>query len=182
MNLSISKKTTKTNTIYEIKSIITFEIKFYQSYIFSIDSIITAVGMVDRIEIMIAAVVIAVGVMLAGAGAISAFVNRHPTVKMLALAFLILIGFTLVVEGIHVHIPKGYIYTAMAFSVLVEFLNLQLSANKKKATPVHLHAAPYEPAPLLESAAGPRRSVGSRLQGDDGAKPAPHRGRRSRNK
>ncbi len=150
--------------------------------VFSLDSVITAVGMVDRIEIMIAAVVIAVGVMLAGAGAISAFVNRHPTVKMLALAFLILIGFTLVVEGIHVHIPKGYIYTAMAFSVLVEFLNLQLSANKKKATPVHLHAAPYEPAPLLESAAGPRRSVGSRLQGDDGAKPAPHRGRRSRNK
>jgi predicted tellurium resistance membrane protein TerC len=151
--------------------------------VFSLDSVITAVGMVDRIEIMIAAVVIAVAVMLAGAGAISDFVNRHPTVKMLALAFLILIGFTLVVEGIHVHIPKGYIYTAMAFSVLVEFLNLRLSANKKKAKPVHLHAAPYEPAPVYET---PSRSggatTGSRLQRDDGAKPAPHRGRRSRNK
>lgn len=150
--------------------------------VFSLDSVITAVGMVDHIEIMIAAVVIAIGVMLLGAGAISNFVNRHPTVKMLALAFLLLIGFTLVVEGIHVHIPKGYIYTAMAFSVLVEVLNLQLSANKKKAKPVHLHASPYQPAPVYESPSGGRRSAGSRLQGDDGSKPAPHRGRRSRNK
>lgn len=149
--------------------------------VFSLDSVITAVGMVEQIEIMIAAVVIAVAVMLAGAGAISDFVNKHPTVKMLALAFLILIGFTLVVEGIHVHIPKGYIYTAMAFSVLVEFLNLQLS-GKKKAKPVHLHAAPYEPAPVAETAAPSRRIGGSRLQGDDGAKPPTHRGRRSRPK
>lgn len=151
--------------------------------VFSLDSVITAVGMVEQIEIMIAAVVIAIVIMLAGAGTISNFVNRHPTVKMLALAFLLLIGFTLVVEAIHVHIPKGYIYTAMAFSVLVEILNLQLSANKKKDKPVHLHAAPYEPAPVLETPSIPRRSVsGSRLQGDDGSKPAPHRGRRSRNK
>jgi len=151
--------------------------------VFSLDSVITAVGMVDQIEIMIAAVVIAVIVMLAGAGAISSFVNKHPTVKMLALSFLLLIGFTLVVEGIHVHIPKGYIYTAMAFSVIVEVLNLQLSANKKKAKPVQLYAAPYEPAPVLETPSVGRRTVTSScLQGDDGVKPAPHRGRRSRNK
>lgn len=151
--------------------------------VFSLDSVITAVGMVDQIEIMIAAVIIAVVVMLAGAGFISSFVNRHPTVKMLALSFLLLIGFTLVADGLHVHIPKGYVYTAMAFSVLVEILNLQLTANKKKAQPVHLHAAPYEPAPVVETPSVPRRSVGgSRLQGDDGVKPAPHRNRRSRNK
>lgn len=107
--------------------------------VFSLDSVITAVGMVERIQIMVAAVVIAAGVMMVSAGPISSFVDRHPTVKMLALAFLLLIGFTLIVEGMHQHIPKGYIYFAMAFSVLVEMLNLRL---RKVSMPVKLHE-PY---------------------------------------
>lgn len=107
--------------------------------VFSLDSVITAVGMVDQIQIMVAAVVIAAGVMIVSAGPISSFVDRHPTIKMLALAFLLLIGFTLVVEGMHQHIPKGYIYFAMAFSVLVEMLNLRL---RKVSAPVKLHE-PY---------------------------------------
>jgi len=106
--------------------------------IFSLDSVITAVGMVDRIEIMAAAIVIAAGVMIFTAGPLSAFVERHPTIKMLALAFLLLIGFTLIVEGLHQHIPKGYIYFAMAFSLFVEFLNLRL---RKTGVPVKLHEA-----------------------------------------
>jgi len=105
--------------------------------VFSLDSVITAVGMVRELGVMIAAVVIAVVIMLFAAGPISAFVNRHPTVKMLALSFLLLIGFTLVVEGLHQHIPKGYIYFAMGFSVFVEMLNLRLR-TPKPATPVHL--------------------------------------------
>ena len=106
--------------------------------IFSLDSVITAVGMVDRIEIMTAAIVIAAGVMIFSSGPLSAFVERHPTIKMLALAFLLLIGFTLIVEGLHQHIPKGYIYFAMAFSLFVEFLNLRL---RKTGVPVKLHEA-----------------------------------------
>ena len=93
--------------------------------VFSLDSVITAVGMADEIMVMIIAVVIAVGVMMIGAGPISNFVHRHPTVKMLALAFLILIGVTLVAEGLGQHISKGYIYSAMAFSLIVEFLNIR---------------------------------------------------------
>jgi predicted tellurium resistance membrane protein TerC len=108
--------------------------------VFSLDSVITAVGMVDRIEIMITAVILAMGVMLLAAGSIAGFVERHPTVKMLALAFLLLIGTTLIAEGIDQHIPKGYIYFAMAFSLFVETLNLR--AKKKAAQPVHLHE-PY---------------------------------------
>jgi predicted tellurium resistance membrane protein TerC len=104
--------------------------------VFSLDSVITAVGMVDTIGIMIAAVVIAVAVMLLSADAISAFVNRHPTVKMLALSFLLLIGVSLLAEGFDQHIPKGYIYFAMAFSVLVEMLNLV--ARRTAAPPVAL--------------------------------------------
>jgi predicted tellurium resistance membrane protein TerC len=104
--------------------------------VFSIDSVITAVGMVDELWVMITAVVISIGVMLLGAGPISDFVNRHPTVKMLALSFLLLIGFSLVVEGLHFHIPKGYIYFAMGFSILVEALNLRLASKNKK--PVQL--------------------------------------------
>ena len=104
--------------------------------VFSLDSVITAVGMADDLAVMVAAVVIAVLVMLGASGPISAFVDRHPTVKMLALSFLLLIGTSLVAEGWHFHIPKGYIYTAMAFSVFVEFLNLRLRA--KSAHPVHL--------------------------------------------
>ncbi|HEX4949468.1 MAG TPA: TerC family protein [Blastocatellia bacterium] len=108
--------------------------------VFSLDSVITAVGMVDRLSIMIAAVLVATAVMIVSARAISDFVNRHPTVKILALSFLLLIGFTLIVEGFHQHIPKGYIYFAMAFSVMVEMLNLQMK-KKQKAPPVHLHEA-----------------------------------------
>jgi predicted tellurium resistance membrane protein TerC len=107
--------------------------------VFSLDSVITAVGMVDRIEIMIAAVVVAVAFMMLFARPISNFVDRHPTIKMLALSFLLLIGFTLVVEGFDRHIPKGYVYFAMAFSVFVEMLNLKL---RKQAAPVKLHE-PY---------------------------------------
>ncbi len=98
--------------------------------VFSLDSVITAVGMVDEIAIMIAAVIIAVGIMLVSAGAISNFVNRHPTVKMLALSFLLLIGVNLIAEGFGQHIPKGYIYFAMGFSVLVEMLNLRIRHKK----------------------------------------------------
>jgi predicted tellurium resistance membrane protein TerC len=109
---------------------------FLLDAVFSLDSVITAVGMVDQIEIMIAAVIMAVAVMMVFAGAVAQFVQRHPTVKMLALSFLLLIGLTLIVEGFDVHIPKGYIYFAMGFSVFVEMLNLRL---RKKSEPVSLH-------------------------------------------
>jgi predicted tellurium resistance membrane protein TerC len=104
--------------------------------VFSLDSVITAVGMVDHVSIMIAANVVALVIMLGAASPISAFVDRHPTIKMLALSFLLLIGTNLVAEGIGLHIPKGYTYFAMGFSVLVELLNIRL---RKKAPPVHLH-------------------------------------------
>jgi predicted tellurium resistance membrane protein TerC len=105
--------------------------------VFSLDSVITAVGMVEDIRIMISAVVIAVLFMMAFAGPIGRFVERHPTVKMLALSFLLLIDMTLIAEGFDQHISKGYIYSAMAFSVFVEMLNL--NAKKPKAAPVKLH-------------------------------------------
>lgn len=108
--------------------------------VFSLDSVITAVGMVDELAIMIAAVVIAALGMIYASGPLSQFVEGHPTIKMLALSFLLLIGFTLIVEGLHQHIPKGYIYFAMAFSVLVEMLNLRM--QKKSTQPVKLHQ-PY---------------------------------------
>ncbi len=98
--------------------------------VFSLDSVITAIGMAESIWIMVVAVVIAVLVMLAAAGPINDFVHRHPTVKMLALSFLLLIGFSLVAEGFHVEIPKGYLYFAMAFSVFVELLNLRIRRGK----------------------------------------------------
>ena len=104
--------------------------------VFSLDSVITAVGMVNQIGIMVAAVVVAVIVMIGFAGAIGRFVERHPTVKMLALSFLLLIGMTLMAEGFDQHISKGYIYSAMAFSVFVEVLNLRA---KKAAEPVKFH-------------------------------------------
>ena len=107
--------------------------------VFSLDSVITAVGMADHIGVMVAAVVIAMGVMLKFAGSISDFVNRHPTLKMLALSFLILIGVMLVGEGLGRHIPKGYIYFSMAFAFVVELLNLRVRAKQK---PVELHQ-PY---------------------------------------
>jgi predicted tellurium resistance membrane protein TerC len=104
--------------------------------VFSLDSVITAVGMADDLGVMITAVVIAVGIMLVSAGPISDFVNRHPTVKMLALSFLLLIGMSLVAEGLEFHIPKGYVYFAMGFSVFVEVLNIRF---RSKAKPVKLH-------------------------------------------
>ncbi|HET9358889.1 MAG TPA: TerC family protein [Vicinamibacterales bacterium] len=106
--------------------------------VFSLDSVITAVGMAEDVAVMILAVVIAVGVMLFSASAISDFVDRHPTVKILALSFLLLIGVSLIGEGMDQHIPKGYIYFAMAFSVFVEMINLRVRA---KTEPVHLHQA-----------------------------------------
>ena len=110
--------------------------------VFSLDSVITAVGMVDRISVMVAAVVTAVAVMMAFAGKVSAFIHRHPSVKMLALSFLLMIGVMLVAEGFDQHIPKGYVYFSMAFSVFVEALNIRM---RRKAAPVHLHE-PYVPA------------------------------------
>ncbi|WP_394620511.1 TerC family protein [Lentzea sp. JNUCC 0626] len=106
--------------------------------VFSLDSVITAVGMVDELSIMIAAVVVAMVVMLFSAKAISEFVNRHPTVKMLALSFLLLIGGSLIAEGFDQHIPKGYVYGPIAFSVFVEFLNLRMRARRNNK-PVELH-------------------------------------------
>jgi predicted tellurium resistance membrane protein TerC len=107
--------------------------------VFSLDSVITAVGMADDLGVMIAAVVIAIGVMILTAEPVSAFVNEHPTVKILALSFLLLIGMSLVADGLGQHIPKGYIYAAIAFSVFVEMLNLRLRA--KAEPPVELHEA-----------------------------------------
>lgn len=108
--------------------------------VFSLDSVITAVGMVDELFVMVAAVVIAVAIMMLSAEVISNFVNRHPTVKMLALSFLLLIGFTLLLEGFDQHISKGYIYFAMGFAVFVEFLNLRVRSRRRETRqPVDLH-------------------------------------------
>ena len=107
--------------------------------VFSLDSVITAVGMAEDIIIMVTAVILAVGVMMFSAGPISVFVNRHPTVKVLALSFLLLIGISLVGEGLGMHIPKGYIYFAMGFSVFVELINLRV---RRAAAPIHLRE-PY---------------------------------------
>lgn len=101
--------------------------------VFSLDSVITAVGMADDVRIMVAAVIIAVGVMLVAAGPVGNFVDRHPTVKMLALGFLLLIGMSLIADGAGFHIPKGYIYFAMGFSVFVEFLNLQVRQRRLRS-------------------------------------------------
>ncbi|MEX1182449.1 MAG: TerC family protein [Gemmatimonadota bacterium] len=113
--------------------------------VFSLDSVITAVGMVDQLAVMIAAVVVAVGFMMAFAGPISNFVERHPTVKMLALSFLLLIGVTLMAEGFGQHISKGYIYFAMAFSVLVEMLNLKMKSRSAKPVKLHQRYSDDEP-------------------------------------
>ena len=110
--------------------------------VFSLDSVITAVGMAEDLGVMIAAVVIAVGFMMAFAGPVSTFVDRHPTVKMLALSFLLLIGVALVADGLNQHIPKGYIYFAMAFSVGVELLNLRTRRSSKDAVKLR---QPYQP-------------------------------------
>jgi predicted tellurium resistance membrane protein TerC len=107
--------------------------------VFSLDSIITAVGMVDELAVMIAAVVLSVGLMMLFAGAIGRFVSDHPTIKMLALSFLVVVGVTLIAEGFDHHVPKGYIYFAMAFSVAVEALNLRM--RKRAAKPAVLYSA-----------------------------------------
>jgi predicted tellurium resistance membrane protein TerC len=109
--------------------------------VFSLDSIITAVGMVNDIPIMVAAVVLSVALMMLFAGAIGRFVSAHPTIKMLALSFLFVIGVALIAEGFDKAVPKGYIYFAMAFSVLVEMLNLRMRKRKKATAPVHLRQA-----------------------------------------
>lgn len=119
--------------------------------VFSLDSVITAVGMVDRIEIMIAAVVVAAVVMVFTSGPLAVFVERHPTIKMLALSFLLMIGFTLVVDGLHHPIAKGYIYFAMGFSVLVEMLNLRLT-RRAAVRPVNLRDAYKQPKLVTEGA------------------------------
>ena len=130
----------------QTKAIVTFTGVIIQilllDIVFSLDSVITAVGMADHIGVMIAAVIIAVIVMMISAGGISDFVNKHPTVKMLALSFLLLIGVSLLAEGFEQHIPKGYIYFAMAFSVLVEMLNLKMKKTTPK--PVKLKNVPAE--------------------------------------
>jgi predicted tellurium resistance membrane protein TerC len=126
--------------------------------VFSLDSVITAVGMVDEVRVMIAAVVVAVGVMMFAAGPIGRFVDRHPTVKMLALSFLLLIGVTLIAEGFDQHISKGYIYFAMAFSVFVEILNLRL--RKTEVEPVRLQER-LDPSVAVT----PSVPVGSEQQG-----------------
>ena len=115
---------------------------FLLDMVFSLDSVITAVGMADRVIIMIIAIVVAVLVMMASARAVSTFIEKHPTVKMLALSFLLLIGMVLIADGFGQHIEKGYIYSAMAFSVFVEFLNLRMKGRKEKPEPVVLRNQP----------------------------------------
>lgn len=130
--------------------------------VFSLDSVITAVGMVDHIEIMIAAVIIAAIVMVFVATPLGEFVEQHPTIKILALSFLLLIGFTLIVEGLHQHIPKGYVYFAMSFSVMVEMINIRV--RDKHVPPVNLRD-PYkqpkvelQPIPVATKAGAAKKS------------------------
>lgn len=111
--------------------------------VFSLDSIITAVGMVDELAIMVAAIIAAVIFMFVFAGTVHAFVNRHPTIKMLALAFLLVIGLALIADGFALHIPKGYIYSAMAFAIGVELLNIRL---RRRGQPIQLHGPEVPPA------------------------------------
>ena len=136
--------------------------------VFSLDSVITAVGMVDELMIMIIAVIVAAGIMVFTSGPIGEFVEKHPTVKMLALSFLLMIGFTLVVEGLHQHIPKGYVYFAMGFSVFVEMINLRVrdshvrpvnlrDAYKESKEVVQLVPAVAAAAPLKASAAAKQK-------------------------
>ena len=136
--------------------------------VFSLDSVITAVGMVDELMIMIIAVIVAAGIMVFTSGPIGEFVEKHPTVKMLALSFLLMIGFTLVVEGLHQHIPKGYVYFAMGFSVFVEMINLRVrdshvrpvnlrDAHKESKEVVQLVPAVAAAAPLKASAAAKQK-------------------------
>jgi len=112
--------------------------------VFSLDSVITAVGMADDVAVMVIAVILAVGFMMIAAGRVSAFVSHHPTVKILALSFLLLIGMSLVAEGLDQHISKGYIYFAMGFSIFVEMMNLRMAKMRGVPPPVHLHGVDYQ--------------------------------------
>jgi len=116
--------------------------------VFSLDSVITAVGVADHVSVMIIAIVVAVGMMMLAANSVSRFVNDHPTVKMLALSFLLLIGMALIAEGMHQHVPKAYIYFAMGFSIFVEMLNLK--AGKSKTGPVELRGRTMSEVPDSE--------------------------------
>ena len=136
--------------------------------VFSLDSVITAVGMADEVLVMIAAVIIAIGVMLIAAGPLAKFVEAHPTVKMLALSFLLLIGMSLVGDGLDLHIPKGYVYFAMGFSIFVEMLNLRL---RRRQPPIHLR-----PTFLKERVAdlpGDAGASGSDASGSDASPASP---------
>lgn len=119
--------------------------------VFSVDSVITAIGIAEELSIMIIAIIIAVAIMLFAAGPISRFVQRHPTVKMLALSFLLMIGFTLLVEAFHVEIPKGYIYAAMGFSIFVEMLNLRVRAKGEKSVDLHQQPVITESGKAVET-------------------------------
>ena len=134
--------------------------------VFSLDSVITAVGMVDELYIMISAVTIAIGLMLVSAGAISTFVNRHPTVKMLALAFLVLIGASLIGEGFDFHTPKGYVYGPIAFAILVEALNLRYKTVQSRRRAAAVEPVHLRPAYLKENAA-PHSNSGATTERDD---------------
>src|SRR4028119_1959630 len=141
--------------------------------VFSLDSVITAVGMVDQVSVMIAAVTVAIVVMLFSAEAAAGAVNRHPTPQMLALSFLLLIGLTLLLEGFDQHVPKGYIYFAMGFSVLVELLNIRVRRRREaRSRPVKLHRryarSEEDPDPSPPRASDPRgsRTGGTRARGD----------------
>jgi predicted tellurium resistance membrane protein TerC len=150
--------------------------------VFSIDSIVTAVGMADRVEVMIAAVIVAVGVMFIASGPVAKFIADHPTTKMLALAFLLLIGVTLVADGLGFHIPKGYIYSAMAFSVLVESINIIAKQRKHHANPQRLAAAATVPgshvtAHEIEVAAKPKAKTTPVKRAQSRPKSAPRKPR-----
>ncbi|MGB3616982.1 MAG: TerC family protein [Catalinimonas sp.] len=133
--------------------------------VFSFDSILTAVGLAEHVEIMIVAVVIAIGIMMIFAKTVSDFVHRNPTIKMLALSFLILIGFLLVVEAFDTHVPKGYVYFAMAFSLLVELLNMRMRKKGGGAVELKNSRLPNEGAPALESSGAP---TGATIHGREG--------------
>jgi predicted tellurium resistance membrane protein TerC len=125
--------------------------------VFSLDSVITAVGMADHLAVMILAVIIAVGIMLFAAGPLSDFVNHHPTLKILALSFLLLIGVSLLAEGLHQHISKGYIYFAMGFSVFVEILNMRV--RKTDEDPVQLRSRYVRKGHKRHSSAAEKRAA-----------------------
>lgn len=148
--------------------------------VFSIDSIVTAVGMADHVEVMIAAVIVAVGVMFVASGPISRFVAEHPTTKMLALAFLLLIGVSLVADGLGFHIPKGYIYSAMAFSVLVEAVNIiakqrRLAKAGKSASPARVSTGVIAAGAAGATAPKPRPKTTPTSRARSGPKSAPRR-------